>query len=77
MMRSVESASSVFYHSQEEESLKMGGDTLGSGDVLAGPPYDSYHNSTVDSSPVSREADPSGTCQSFGPNIQTQNLNEA
>lgn len=58
MMRSVESASSVFYHSQEEDALKM--DTLGSRDVLAGPLYDSYHDSMMDSSPVSRDADPSG-----------------
>lgn len=72
MMRSVESASSVFYHSQEEDSLKIGGDTLGSRDVLAGPPHDSL----TDSSPVSRDADPSGTCQIFGLNIQNQNLNK-
>lgn len=72
MMRSVESASSVFYHSQEEDSLKIGGETLGSRDVLAGPPHDSL----TDSSPVSRDADPSGTCQIFELNIQNQNLNK-
>lgn len=57
MMRSLESASSVFYHSQEEDPQKTGADTLASHrDVLAGPPYDSM----MDSSPVSRDADPSG-----------------
>ncbi|XP_029689047.1 von Willebrand factor A domain-containing protein 5B1 isoform X2 [Takifugu rubripes] len=56
MMRSLESASSVFYHSQEEDPQKTGTDTLASHrDVLAGPPYDSM----MDSSPVSRDADPS------------------
>lgn len=59
MMRSVESAGSVFYYSQEEDSLKMGGDTLGSHrDVLAGPPYD--HDGMADSSPVSRDAEAPG-----------------
>ncbi|CAG03816.1 unnamed protein product, partial [Tetraodon nigroviridis] len=53
MMRSVESASSVFYHSQEEDALKMGVDTSASRD-------DSYQESMTDSSPVSRDADPSG-----------------
>lgn len=57
MMRSLESASSVFYHSQEEDPQKTCADTPASHrDVLAGPPYDS----TMDSSPVSRDADPSG-----------------
>lgn len=57
MMRSLESASSVFYHSQEEDPQKTGADALASHrDVLAGPPYDPV----MDSSPVSRDADPSG-----------------
>lgn len=57
MMRSLESASSVFYHSQEEDPQKTGADAPASHrDVLAGPPYDSV----MDSGPVSRDADPSG-----------------
>lgn len=73
MMRSVESASSVFYHSQEEDALKMGVDTLGSRDALAGPPYDSYHDSMMDSSPVSRDADPSGRrVKALGPTFRTR-----
>lgn len=57
MMRSLESASSVFYHSQEEDPQKTGADAPASHrDLLAGPPYDSV----MDSSPVSRDADPSG-----------------
>lgn len=60
MMRSVESASSVFYHSQEEDTLRMGMDTAGSRDALAGPLYELYHDSMTDGSPVSRDADPSG-----------------
>lgn len=64
MMRSLESASSVFYHSQEEDPQKTGADTLASHrDVLAGPPYDS----TMDSSPLSRDADPSGSLGRVGP----------
>lgn len=74
MMRSVESASSVFYHSQEEEVLKMGVDTLGSRDVLSDvPPFDSYHDSMTDSSPVSGDADPSGRqVKALGPTFRTR-----
>lgn len=59
MMRSVESASSVFYYSQEEDSLKTGGETLGPHrDVLAGPPCD--HEGMADGSPASRDAEAPG-----------------
>lgn len=73
MMRSIESASSVFYHSQEEDAPKTGADTLGSRDVLAGPPYDSYHDPMTDSSPVSRDAEPSGrNVKALGPTFRTR-----
>ena len=55
MMRSVESASSVFYHSQEEDLVRTGVDPL------SGPLYDSYQDSTTDSSPATTEQDAMGT----------------
>lgn len=61
MMRSVESASSVFYHSQEEDPTKTGIDSQGSySHALSGPLYDSYHDSMTDSGPATREYDASG-----------------
>lgn len=49
MMRSIESASSVFYHSQEEDPVKTAADSQGSNrDVLPGPLCDSYHDSMID-----------------------------
>lgn len=57
MMRSIESASSVFYHSQDEDPLKSGSDNQSSyRDV---PLYDSYQDSMTDS-PVSTEQDTTG-----------------
>lgn len=70
MMRSLESASSVFYHSQEEDPQKIGADTLASHrDVLAGPLYDS----ALDSSPVSRDTDPSGRLGQAGCSVTPSN----
>ncbi len=61
MMRSIESASSVFYHSQEEDLLKTGADREGSHrEALSGPLYDSYHDSMTDSSPANTEQDTMG-----------------
>lgn len=61
MMRSVESASSVFYHSQEEDPVKAGADSQGSyRDALSGPLCDYYHDSMIDSSPATAEHDASG-----------------
>lgn len=61
MMRSVESASSVFYHSQDEDQAKTSVDSQGSyREALSGPLCDSYHDSPTDSSPASKEQDPSG-----------------
>lgn len=70
MMRSVESASSVFYHSQDEDSLKT--------DALAGPPCDSvYPDSVTDSSPVTRDAEPPGRhVQTFGPTVQRTRVDQ-
>uniref|UniRef100_A0A3P9LZF8 von Willebrand factor A domain containing 5B1 n=1 Tax=Oryzias latipes TaxID=8090 RepID=A0A3P9LZF8_ORYLA len=58
MMRSVESASSVFYHSQEEESAKMG--TCNQGYHREAPSWAScvsHQDSLTDSSPVTAEQD--------------------
>ncbi|XP_004560423.2 von Willebrand factor A domain-containing protein 5B1 [Maylandia zebra] len=61
MMRSVESASSVFYHSQEEDPVKTAGDNLGSHrEGHSGTLYDSYQDSMIDSSPVGTDHDPMG-----------------
>lgn len=58
MMRSIESASSVFYHSQEEDPAKAAADSLGSNrDVLLGPLCDSYHDSMIDGGAATAEHD--------------------
>uniref|UniRef100_A0A3Q3LAF3 von Willebrand factor A domain containing 5B1 n=1 Tax=Mastacembelus armatus TaxID=205130 RepID=A0A3Q3LAF3_9TELE len=49
MMRSTESASSVFYHSQEEDPVKTGVNSQGSyKETPIGPLYDSYQDSILD-----------------------------
>uniref|UniRef100_A0A673BS36 von Willebrand factor A domain containing 5B1 n=1 Tax=Sphaeramia orbicularis TaxID=375764 RepID=A0A673BS36_9TELE len=49
MMRSTESASSVFYHSQEEDPLKTGVDSQGSyREAPSGALYDSYQDSVTE-----------------------------
>uniref|UniRef100_A0A3B4TH31 von Willebrand factor A domain containing 5B1 n=1 Tax=Seriola dumerili TaxID=41447 RepID=A0A3B4TH31_SERDU len=49
MMRSIESASSVFYHSQEEDQVKTSVDSQGSyRETASGPLYDSYQDSVID-----------------------------
>lgn len=61
MMRSIESASSVFYHSQEEDPAKTAADSQGSNrDVLPGPLCDSYHDSMIDGGAATAEHDASG-----------------
>lgn len=61
MMRSIESASSVFYHSQEEEPAKTAADSQGSNrDVLPGPLCDSYHDTMIDGGAATAEHDASG-----------------
>ncbi|KAG7519601.1 hypothetical protein JOB18_011856 [Solea senegalensis] len=59
MMRSTESASSVFYHSQEEDLVRTGAECPYR-EPLSGPLYDSYQDSTTDSSPVTTEQDTTG-----------------
>ncbi|XP_070696142.1 von Willebrand factor A domain-containing protein 5B1 [Pempheris klunzingeri] len=50
MMRSIESASSVFYHSQEEDAMRTGVDSQGSyKEAPSGPLCDSYHGSLANS----------------------------
>ncbi|XP_065817720.1 von Willebrand factor A domain-containing protein 5B1 [Labrus bergylta] len=61
MMRSIESASSVFYHSQEEEPVKTGVDSQGFyREAPSGPLYDCYQDSVTDSSPAATEQDAVG-----------------
>lgn len=57
MMRSIESASSVFYHSQEEDPVRTGGDSQGS--YREAPLYDCYQDSMTDS-PATTEPDTAG-----------------
>lgn len=59
MMRSIESASSVFYHSQEEDPVKTSVDSQGSCRDSA-PPNDSYQDAMMDGSPVTTEQDTMG-----------------
>ena len=60
-MRSKASASSVFYHSQEEDPWRPGADRLGpQRDPQSGPLYDTYQDSVSESSPVTTEPDPLG-----------------
>lgn len=63
MMRSVESASSVFYHSQEEETGKTGGDNQG---TRKDGSFCMLHDSYKDSDPglAVSERDITGTTQS-------------
>ncbi|CAJ1084511.1 von Willebrand factor A domain-containing protein 5B1 [Xyrichtys novacula] len=60
MMRSIESASSVFYHSQEEDPARTGVDSQGSyRDAPSYPLYDSYQDSGTDS-PAPADQDTAG-----------------
>ncbi|KAM7411299.1 hypothetical protein PAMA_021339 [Pampus argenteus] len=61
MMRSIESASSVFYHSQEEDAVKTGVEDSGSyREAPSAAVYDSYRDSAIDSSPITTEQDTMG-----------------
>ncbi|KAK2851847.1 hypothetical protein Q5P01_008123 [Channa striata] len=61
MMRSIESASSVFYHSQEEDSVKPGVDSQAPyREPPSGPPYDSHQDPVTDGAHVTTEQDPMG-----------------
>ncbi|KAE8292833.1 von Willebrand factor A domain-containing protein 5B1 Precursor [Larimichthys crocea] len=75
MMRSVESASSVFYHSQEEDPVKTSGDSQGSYKE-AGPLYDSYQDSMTDSSPATTEQDAMGLDCKMSPRRRAYSTNQ-
>lgn len=61
MMRSIESASSVFYHSQDEDPGKAVVDSQGSDkETSSGVLHDSYQDSLADNSSLATEHDPSG-----------------
>ncbi|KAL6119435.1 vwa5b1 [Pungitius sinensis] len=63
MMRSIESASSVFYQSQEEDALKAGSDFQGSNREA---PLDDSRQDSVTEGPAVTEQDPSGLdCKMF------------
>jgi len=63
MMRSNESASSVFFHSQEEEPWRSsGGDAQGP----LTPPSSSYQDSVSESSPVPTQQDTVGKTYTAG-----------
>ncbi|XP_073326928.1 von Willebrand factor A domain-containing protein 5B1 [Pagrus major] len=77
MMRSVESASSVFYHSQEEDPVKTCVDSQGSyRDALSGPLYDSYQDSMTDSSPATTEQDAMGFDSKTSPRRRAYSTNQ-
>ncbi|XP_056130401.1 von Willebrand factor A domain-containing protein 5B1 [Lampris incognitus] len=77
MMRSNESASSVFYHSQEEEPVKMGFDGQGANrDTHSGTLYDSYQDSMSESSPVTTEHDPMGIDSKTSPRRRAYSTNQ-
>ncbi|XP_076596043.1 von Willebrand factor A domain-containing protein 5B1 [Chaetodon auriga] len=77
MMRSVESASSVFYHSQEEDPLKTGVDSQGSyREALSGPLCDSYQDSMIDSSPATTEQDAVGLDCKTSPRRRAYSTNQ-
>ncbi|XP_042264128.1 von Willebrand factor A domain-containing protein 5B1 isoform X1 [Thunnus maccoyii] len=77
MMRSIESASSVFYHSQEEDSMKTGVDVSGSyREAPSGALYDSYQDSVTDSSPVTTEQDTMGLDSKTSPRRRAYSTNQ-
>lgn len=64
MMRSNESASSVFYHSQEEDAGKVSSDSQGSHrDNQVTSLFDSVQDTMSESSPLATEQDTIGTEQ--------------
>ncbi|XP_056279281.1 von Willebrand factor A domain-containing protein 5B1 [Pseudoliparis swirei] len=73
MMRSIESASSVFYQSQEEDAVKTGSDFPGS--YREAPLYDSYQDSMPDS-PVPTEHDTVGMDCKTSPRRRAYSTNQ-
>ncbi|XP_059188420.1 von Willebrand factor A domain-containing protein 5B1 [Centropristis striata] len=73
MMRSIESASSVFYYSQEEDPVKTGGDSQGS--CREPPLYDYYQDSMTDS-PATTEQDTTGLDCKMSPRRRAYSTNQ-
>ncbi|XP_068454382.1 von Willebrand factor A domain-containing protein 5B1 [Clinocottus analis] len=73
MMRSIESASSVFYQSQEEDAVKTGGDLPGS--YREAPLSDSYQDSMIDN-PVTTEPDTAGLDCKMSPRRRAYSTNQ-
>ncbi|XP_074498578.1 von Willebrand factor A domain-containing protein 5B1 [Sebastes fasciatus] len=73
MMRSIESASSVFYHSQEEDPVRTGGDSQGS--YREAPLYDCYQDSMTDS-PATTEPDTAGLGCKTSPRRRAYSTNQ-
>ncbi|XP_049437986.1 von Willebrand factor A domain-containing protein 5B1 isoform X2 [Epinephelus fuscoguttatus] len=73
MMRSIESASSVFYHSQEEDVLRTGSDSQGS--YKESPLYDPYQDSMTDS-PAATEQDTAGLDCKTSPRRRAYSTNQ-
>ncbi|KAI3356955.1 hypothetical protein L3Q82_003598 [Scortum barcoo] len=77
MMRSIESASSVFYHSQEEDPGKTSSDSQGSHrEALFGPPYDSYQDAVMDNSSITTEQDTVGVDCKTSPRRRAYSTNQ-
>ncbi|XP_035511953.1 von Willebrand factor A domain-containing protein 5B1 [Morone saxatilis] len=77
MMRSIESASSVFYHSQEEDLVKTSADShVSYREALSGPLYDSYQDSMTDGSPATTEQDAMGLDCKTSPRRRAYSTNQ-
>ncbi|XP_076023152.1 von Willebrand factor A domain-containing protein 5B1 [Genypterus blacodes] len=77
MMRSMESASSVFYHSQEEDPVKMGVDSQGfNRETISGALYDSYQDSMIDGGAVYTEQDNMGLDRKTSPRRRAYSTNQ-
>ncbi|XP_041713688.1 von Willebrand factor A domain-containing protein 5B1-like [Coregonus clupeaformis] len=79
MMHSNESASSVFYHSQEEDPGTTTGFSDGQGthrDIHSGPPFDSYLDSMSESSPGPREQNAMGMDSKMSPRRRLFSTNQ-
>ncbi|KAJ8390152.1 hypothetical protein AAFF_G00110260 [Aldrovandia affinis] len=77
MMRSNESASSVFYHSQEEDLGKIGCEVRGAlKEGAAGFLYDIYQETMSESSPVTTEQDIMGMDPKISPRRRAYSTNQ-
>ena len=74
MMRSNESASSVFYHSQEEEPGRSGSDGQGPPKDTPGTMFDPYQSNMSESSPVTAEQETIGKDPQSVPELMLDRL---